>query len=669
MIPLVTYLLLIAVSARGIQQIWEPRSEDPRTFGEDLLVLTSLGMVLWSAEVWFLAALQHLTSGHLLETGLFVTAVLVLWGWIKGHPIDTWRLPPMHPRDGGFERAAWVLFSLLVAFALWRGWLLPTLNTDALYLSLPKADQYVVDHGLNLFIPPAQAWMTHAAQPSTYEMLLASVMALTGNDHLTEWVATLSGTLYALMIFVLFRQWFKEHLTAYLGWLLALSSTLFLLHLSSDKADLTTNLACLLLITWTARSLNQPTTWNLGMALLSGFLLLGLKKSGWLVFPVFMLILLVRMIWRPAIGIPRPRYALLALLSLGGLLLLGGLNHLYLWIQTGNPFGVYFVKDQLAYSSFTFLDPVRFLAIVALAPYIGSSPRTLHLPWNGQDWYWPPYNLFFSHYGYAFLFILIWACWGGLRWLRKRPEGPPGPARTWILLALGAWAIIATHRYSYEGGFNTIGRFVLFLVPTLLALGFLTWFDRRWGARPRSPWLNAALLVGASCLTGGSALQAYRQDSYAPWPYVAALWKHPEWRRTIYINPDRVTEILDRMASPDAVIATDLTYQSWIHPLWGEHLTRKVELIHWKGSKAQIPEDAQWAVADNMASQIWAANLEVRSAADFARNQGWGLPTSRDTALYHQLKEDPHWRLILSNDFGNQCAFQRILPDAPPPNP
>jgi len=667
MIKLIAYLILIAVSARGIQQIWEPRDEENRAFGEDLLVLTSLGMILWSAEVWFLAALQILNADHLLEAGLFVTAVLVLWGWVKGRPIDTWRLPRPRLPDGGFERATWVLFGLLVTFALWRGWLLPTLNTDALYLSLPKADQYVADRGMNLFIPPAQAWMSHAAEPSTYEMLLASVMSLVGNDHLTEWVATCSGALYAVMCFVLFRQWFKARLTAYLGWVLVLSVTVFLLHLSSDKADLTTNLACLMLITWTARSLGRPTTWNLGMAVLSGFLLLGLKKSGWLVFPIFMLILLVRMIRRPAIGLPRPRYGLLILLALVGLLLLGGLNHLYLWAQTGNPFGVYQAGDQLASSAFTLGDPLRFLAIVALAPYIVSSPRTLHLPWNGQDWYWPPYNLFFSHFGYAFIIVLVLSLWAGLRGLRRGSDPRVSPAaKPWIWLALLATAIIASHRRSYDGEFATTARFVLFLVPALLAGGVLPLLDH-WSMPLSKPALRRTLLASTLALASFSALQAYRLDAHAPWPYVADLWAHPDARRMIFINPNRVTSMVDRMAGPGDVIASDLTFQTWLHPLWGEELTRKVQLISWEGGRAHIPAEAQWAVADNLWNQVRGNGQQrIRTAADLAKVQGWGLPTPRDTALYRQLRQDPHWRLILSNEFGNQCAFQRVYPAGTP---
>jgi hypothetical protein len=399
------------------------------------------------------------------------------------------------------------------------------------------------------------------------------------------------------------------------------------------------------------------------LALLSGLLLIGLKKSGWLVFPAFGLILAFRT-FRKAQGEPwGARLGTLLLLGLGGVLLLGGINHLYLWAHTGNPFGVYLVGDQLAYSAFTFSDPLRFLGLVALAPYLASSPRTIHLPWSGAEWYWPEYNLFFSHFGYAFILILglaLWACLHRL-WRRSAPLGP-ATGKTWIALALLAWAVIATHRYSYDGGFNTVARFVQFLVPALLALGLLPGLDRWLSVQPRSTGVRVALLVAALSLFVVSAGKAYRNDAYAPWPYVADLWEHPEQRRMVFINPNRTPSMLDRFAGSEDVIATDLTYQTWLHPLWGEDLTRKVLLIRWQGNHAVIPEGAQWAVADNMAGQIWGNGLNVRSASDLAKAQGWGMPTDRDMALYRQLIHDPHWRIILSNEFGNQCVFQRVLP-------
>jgi hypothetical protein len=224
-----------------------------------------------------------------------------------------------------------------------------------------------------------------------------------------------------------------------------------------------------------------------------------------------------------------------------------------------------------------------------------------------------------------------------------------------------AWAVIATHRYSYDGGFNTMARFVQFLVPALLALGLLPWLDST-GER-RRPWILRALLSGTILLFIISAEETYRHDLHAPWIYVSDLWQHPEKRRWIFVEPNRVPSSLDRIAGPFDVIATDLTYQTWLHPLWGEDLTRKVLILHWQGDRAQIPDEAQWAVADNVASTIWGNGLNVRSAADLARARGWGQPTPRDSALYHQLLKNPHWHLVLANPAGNQCLFQRITPD------
>lgn len=663
---LLLFLGLIALVVRGIQSIWRPEQDETAPFGEGFLIFLSLGLMTWVSLVWFLALLGLLTGINLLLAAGSALLAVMGWGWVRKCPLSSWRISVGRPtRLEFFDLIPWTAFAALVAFALWRGSFLPTLNTDALFLSLPKADVYLAEAGINLFVPPTPEWMSHASQPSTYEMLLASVMALGGDDHLTEWVATLSGTGFAIGCWVLFRQWFNDRLTAHIGFLLVLSSTVFLLHLSSDKADLTTNLACLLLIYWTAQSNRRPSTRNMGFALLSGLLLMGLKKSGWLVSPVFFLVIAYLAIQRwDSSSKTRKIVKLLGLFGMG-IILLGGANQLYLFVHTGNPFGIYKTGEQaFSVSAFSLIDPFRFLALVALAPYIASI-QTIRMPWNGVEWYWPEYNLFFSHFGYAFILILGTALVSILflgPWLRRTfPKSRE--ARSWSLLALLAFAMITTHRYPYAGGFNTVARLTLFLVPALLAIGLLPLLDRTFGHRIVPSWIRGTILGAVTVLCIVSAMQAYIHDLHAPLAYVVDLWQHPEKRRWIFVEPNRLPSRLDRMAGPEDVIATDLTDHAWLHPLWGEYLSRKVLIISWQGNHAVIPEEAKWVVADNVASGIWGRGLSIRSAGDFARAKGWGLASPRDTALFRQLQYDPHWTLILSSTSGEQCLFQRRSPE------
>ena len=660
---LLLFLGLITLLARGIQVTWGSEQESA-PFGESFLVFVTLVMMAWVSLSWFLALLGLLTGVNLLLAATSTLFTVMGWARLKGVPRSRWGIA-WHPARPEFVNILpWALFGTLVAFAFWRGSFLPTLNTDALFLSLPKADVYVAERGIDLFIPPTQEWMDFASQPSTYEMLLASVMALTGDDHLTEWVATLSGASFAISCWVLFRQWFKDKLTAHIGLLLVLSSTVFLLHLSSDKADLTTNLACLLLIHWSARSLQRPSDWNLGLALLSGLMLMGLKKSGWLVSPAFFIVIAYAAV-RKREAIPlRSQLARLSGLSLSGLILLGGANQLYLWVHTGNPFGVYIAGEQaFSISSFSLVDPFRFLGLVALAPFI-STIQTIRMPWSGIEWYWPEYNLFFSHFGYAFILILGLALVSLLRSLRARRTLPSSKeAGIFCLLALLAFAMITTHRYSYDGGFNTMARFILFLAPALLAVGLLPLLDGALGRPLFRSWTRVGLLVSAALLCGLSAWQAYAHDLHAPLVYVTDLWQHPEKRRWIFVEPNRLPSRLDRIAGPRDIIAADLTNHTWLHPLWGEYLSRQVLIISWQGDHALIPEEAQWVVADNVSGGIWGGGLQVRSAADFAKARGRGLATPRDTALYRQLRNDPHWAAVLASPSGEQCLFHRRAPE------
>lgn len=227
------------------------------------------------------------------------------------------------------------------------------------------------------------------------------------------------------------------------------------------------------------------------------------------------------------------------------------------------------------------------------------------------------------------------------------------------MFALLAFVMIATRSYSYDGGFNTFARFTLFLLPALLAVGLLPLLDQLLSRRLSHSWARAGLLSAAITLSAISIIQAYVHDLHAPFVYVMDLWQHPEKRRWIFVEPNRLPSRLDRIAGPSDVIAADLTLHTWLHPLWGEHLSRRVLIISWQEGHAVIPDEAQWVVADNVAGGIWGLGLNVRSATDFARARGLGQSSSRDTALYRQLQNDRNWALVLASKTGEQCLFQR----------
>lgn len=662
---LILFLALVAAIARGIQLTWGPGEGEETRVKNQLLAFISLAWMAWASISWFLALLGLLTGPNLLLTATSALLVIATWSHLQGvHPSSWWGIRGI-ARPHPIDLVPWILLGCLTAFALARGYILPTLNTDALYLSLPKADFYLVDKGLNLFIPPSPEWMGHASQPSTYEMLLASVMALCGNDQLTEWVATLSGVSFVIGCWALFRRWFEERSTADIGIILILSTTVLLLHFSSDKADLTTSLACLLLIHWTTQSSLRPTLWNLGLALLSGLLFIGLKKSGWLVSPVFFIIIFIAALRGKTSRLSPHHVGSLGLLFLAGLLFLGGANHLYLWIHTGNPFGVYAASDSslLSASTFALTDPLRFLGLVALSPYV-SSVQTITIPFTGTEWYWPEYNLFFSHFGPAFIVLFVLALARvTYRLVKRRFLQDQRESTTWALLALLAFALITTHRYSYDGGFNTMARLLLFAIPAVLAMGLLPHLERPFIPINNHRWVGAGLYLSAGLLFSVTAWKAYTKDLHAPLVYALDLWSHPERRRWIFVEPNRLPSRLDRIAGATDTIAADLTGHSWLHPLWGEQASRKLELISWKDGRPLISDEARWVIADNVWGIISGGGLNVQSAADLSKARGKGQVSPRDTLLYRQLLRDPQWRLILASPTGEQCIFQRQTPE------
>ena len=343
--------------------------------------------------------------------------------------------------------------------------------------------------------------------------------------------------------------------------------------------------------------------------------------------------------------------------GLAAALAMGGVKTLWLWHLT-RPVAqvVAGVASQLspAAHSFSWMDPLRFLWVVSLAPF-RSSDYTVRLL-SGVEWYWPEYNLIYSHFGWLFGPALLLAMGVVAARLLRRWAGPPAPREHWLCFVGAALlaALLLDRNYAYDGGFNTFPRFVLFLVPAVLAAGFLPLLATL--NRPR--WTT----VGAVLVLVGSTGLAYSRDMVAPFVYLKDLWDNPGKRRWVLVGPNRTPCILDRLAGPKAVVAADCTYQTWLAPLWGKDLSREVRLINWAGGQPHIPRGAEWVVIDNVSGVVWGNGQQVQDAEDFARAFRRGIPSDRDRRLYQILAADPNWEVVMASPLGEQALFRRKLP-------
>lgn len=632
-------------------------SEIEETWGMSWLEGMTRFLLLWLGVAWTLAAL------HALRPAGFITATVamgVLAVWLFRREPDrqmailaqTWECLQS-------IRLLWVfpgVLGLLLAFNLFKGLILPCANSDALAWSMPIAIRYHLGHGLDWFTPPQAEWLPHLSDPHNYEIMVASILSLTGTDRVTEWLSTLMACGILTVVGVQFRRWCGPGIHVWTALLVFAAAPVFLLHLAADKGDLLTILLILLGIFWTVRAWLKGSPRPGILAIWVLFAVFNVKRSGWMLAPPLLVAVYLRWLVQAARG--RTPWAPTILRGLGhgmaAALLMGGVKTLWLWHHT-RPLlkGVAGVASQLAPSAHTFswADPFRFLWVVSLAPF-RSTDYTVRLL-SGVQWYWPEYNLIYSHFGWLFGPALLVALGVLAIGLFRR-----GPARgfsreQWLCLSassLLAFFLLARN-YAFDGGFNTFPRFVLFLLPAILAVGFLPLL-----ARISRPWIPGALAI---LILGGAALQAYKHDMVAPNIYLEDLWLHPEKRRWVFVAPNRIPCVLDRLAGPKAVVVADCTYLTWLTPLWGEGFTRDVQLVQWQAGQPQIPPNAEWIVIDNISGTTWGNGHTVRSAADFAQAFRHGVPTERDVRLFSILKADPTWEVVMASPLGEQAIFRR----------
>lgn len=605
--------------------------------------------LLWIGIDWILAAFHQLSSAGLMVSAVLMS--LVAAGIVLRNPTSygTALLQARETlRNLGPSKYFMGIIGLLMAFNLFKGWVLPCANTDALSWSMPIAIRYHLNQGLDWINPPQIEWLSQLSHPHNYELMVASILSLTGTDRVTEWLSTLSACGILVVIGVLFRRWSGSGLHVWTVVLVFAAAPVFLLHLAADKADLLTTLLIILAIFWTVRAWLEEGTHSGVLALWVAFALFNVKRSGWMMGPPLMLAVYIR--WGLQAARAHTRWTPVILRAVGhslaAALAMGGMKALWLW---HHKLPILPGVNLVAHHSWA--DPLRFLWVVALAPF-RSTDYTVRLL-SGREWYWPEYNLIYSHYGWVFGPAVLAAI--GVVGAGMLGRGPARRFSKEQWLFLGASTALAylvlSRNYAYDGGFNTFPRFVLFLLPPIFAAGLL----------PLLASVRHSLIPGiaAVLMLGGSAMNAYDHDMVAPNVYLADLWKHPEKRRWILVGPNRMPCIVDRLAAPKAVVVSDYTYLTWLAPLWGEGFTRDVRLIEWKDERPQFPPEAEWVVIDNVSGLAWGKGHVVQNAEDFAKAFRHGIPQERDTRLFPILKADPAWEVVAASPQGEQAIFRR----------
>ena len=645
-------ILIVGVVAAGA--LWKRLDGDPDlTIPERLSAGAVLGLGTWIAIHWVLALSHTLTRATIFAvSGSFILGALIVaarhWHRLRGAEVE---------RSTGLAILFLLPVLLWTIFILWRGRILPPVSHDALAYHLPKAVLMLRAHGFGHFVAPDPRI---GAYPANYELLLTDVLALSGTDRLTEWIGTASFLLFLVVTAALAMRWWRGTAGAIAAMLAVASAPVVLLHSGADKNDL---LMAFFMLTallfgsrWCVHGGRTP------MALLILSLVLGVgTKFNVAAMGLALAPFLAARGWR----LLRDRelklvdLAATAALSVIVFLLCGGWSYLANWFTHGAPVGVAvgstIVAPRAAPISYgDWFNYWQFPYLLLTIPF-APSQHGVWVPWAGEYWFWPHYEIYWSHYGYAFTLAVLVLPFS--LWRYRRTRGDTARERRIAgLVALIALAIMLPVMARPIGFYGTFPRYLVFIVPVVHAFSLSPLVDELMARRRRLAY--AALTIVASFVVYYAVLSA-EKDRFAPIEFVIWATKHPGTRDVPFMQ--RAATVADRRAGPHDKIYVDGAFDTWVYPAYGVGLTREVVFLPAGATAKDVPDDADWVVVDRSWRAMW-GHERMQTMGNMWKFLTKGTPAPEDIRLTESLRGDPRFRLVYYSRQLNQAVFRRERP-------
>lgn len=624
---MLTAVALVALGHEIALRLWRGASVEPMERAASALLL---GLALWLGSTWSLALVHLLTRevliGRSIAAGVIAFVLMQERGGCRFRPrLDALVVIALLPI------AAWV------AFALWRGWVVPPLSHDALAYHLPKAVLYVRAHGFELLrMLHPHAWKL----PANYEMLLADAIATTGLDRATEWISTLLYVAIVIVSVALAQRWWVRHRLADTAMALLVGGMpLLLLHSSAHKNDLLVTFALLAALLWGGRFAATGERPALVLLIVALALAIGTKPQAGALAIAFVPVVL----WRLRAQLRIALLLQLAAASLLALVLLGGAVYVtnILYPEPQRTVGTQIVH----YGDWRNLWEGPYVLIAG--PWSPTAGK-LMVPWAENPWFWRRYEIYFSHLGIPFSLCAV-AMFVAMGKLRRKPNETERYAATFgALVTFVAMLPVG----GVPHGLYTISlpRYALFLAPVVFA----------WTAAPllralRETWALAGVAVAAVVFVA-YAIDFGRNDDFAPLHYVRWAAKYPG-TRVVHFDPHRAGEVADRMAGSEEKIAMYAGYAAWIHPVFGPELTRPVQLVPWNATRIVPDRDARWIVIDRGYESAW-NHPEFKDLSQAGRFLAQGQPPAKELELVRAAVTDPRLEVVYWEKRTNQIVLR-----------
>jgi hypothetical protein len=617
-------------------------------FLELLTAGTLVGICGWLALNWVLALTHTLNATYLWA------AVILLF--IAAAAVTVPRVKLFAHRELSREEG-WTLLLLLplflwVVFILWRGTVLPPASHDVLAYHLPKAVLLARAEGFELFFAPDPRISRF---PFNYELLLANILILGKSDRITEWVGTASYLMLLIATAAISRRWWRSNLLETIAAVLVTAAApVLLLHSGADKNDLLTAFFAVTALFWGGRWVVRGGRMPMMLTILALGFGFGTKSS----IAAIGLALAPFVLWRVVrvinAGTFRWRDIALTVTGVIAVFVLGGsVSYLtaYLALPPGSPITQAGRQiTTIAYGDWSNYWQVPYLMLTV--PF-SSSEWWVWVPWRREYWFWPQYEIYFSHLGRLFTVVIL--VFPVTRWWFRRRGAAHNEPDVVIAAAFLAIAIMLPTQLRPVGFFGTFSRYFVFLVPFIVAATLPPLIH----AASRASRRIAVVLVAALAIAFSTeAMLCFVYDRFAPPEYVQYAVKN-RGTRVIWFNPFRAGSVVDRYAAPGDKIAVDGAFDTWVYPAYGARLTRPVVFLPPLATPADIPADADWVIVDRSWNALW-ANPKFEHMGQLSSYIRKGSATPEDLRLYLALREDRSFELIYRDEISNQAVFRRV---------
>ena len=281
------------------------------------------------------------------------------------------------------------------------------------------------------------------------------------------------------------------------------------------------------------------------------------------------------------------------------------------------------------------------------------------MPWRSASWFWPRYELYFSHFGAPFTVLAL--ALPVAAFLAHR-AGPSPTRRERIVasaIAVAALALLLPMRMRPVGFFAYFPRFMIFVLP-VVACWTAVPAAARLLRRGTSVWLRScgtSLVLSCAAVFCVHARDYGENDTFSSFAYAKKAAQHDRYR-VLSAGRDRAGSFVDRVAGPDDVVAVHDGMNTWVYPAFGRDLTRPVVFVRTDGGRVAVPPEAKWVMVDRSWNRVW-GHPDLTDMGAVRRYLGRGPLSAEDTLVVRTLSADPAFELVYLNQGSNQAVFRR----------